>query len=133
MTRESLIQELLDSIGICGCSDQDQAVSFLADLLEAGDMRGNGYYAEADDLLSEMLPDDGCLFRNVFFYWLAAAGLTEHGDYGLDSYTLSHYGYTVLEALRTHGTDEALWLGDDWDDEPATVAELVGEPDRTLN
>jgi hypothetical protein len=108
MTHDELIEFLREGLGICGCSNDDQAVGFVFDLLEAGEMRDAGLNDEANETLADMIPEGDCLERNLPIYWITAAGLTEHG-FSLETYGLSELGDVVLEALRTHGTGEELW------------------------
>lgn len=105
MTREDLLEFLNTSLGICGCSDKDDAVGFLRDLLEAGEMRDNGMNEEANATLNDMMPDGDCLERNLPIYWITAAGLTEHG-YTISEYGLSDLGNLVLESIRQHGASD---------------------------
>jgi len=126
MTRHQLISYLSEVLGLCGCSDNDQSVRFLFDLLEAGEMRGAGMTAESDATIDDILPEGDCLERNLPVYWMTAGGLIEHG-YTLTSYTLSEIGVRVLEALRTYGTGDDLWA----DDAPPVVP--IGEPERVWN
>lgn len=109
MTQDELLDYLHRGLGICGCSDNDQVVRFLVDLLEAGEMRSAGKNDEANALLDEMLPAGDCLERNLPVYWLTAGGLVEHGA-TLDTYTLSEVGEIVLEALREYANDDGLWV-----------------------
>lgn len=108
MTRDELVEFLSEALGICGCSDTDDAVGFLKDLLEAGEMRGLGHEAEANAVLDNMMPGGDCLERNLPIYWINSAGLTEHG-YTLSEYVLSDVGNAVLAAIREHGEQDALW------------------------
>lgn len=128
MTRDLLLEFLSECLGLCGCSDNDGAVRFLFDLLEAGEMRDAGLNEEADETLSDMLPDGDVIQRNLPIYWITAAGLTEHG-YSLDHYGLSELGNQVLEALRTHGTGDELWVSDV---QPERVLQMPPQPDERV-
>lgn len=123
MTHDELLEFLNQGLGICGCSDDDQAVRFLLDLLEVGEMRDDGHDEEATATLEDMLPEGDCIERNLPIYWITAAGLTEHG-YSLETYGLSDLGAVVLEALREHGSGEELWV---------TAAPPPNLADRSLN
>lgn len=112
MTRDELVEFLVEQLGICGCSDADGVVTFLRDLLEAGEMRDEGHEAEADALIDTLLPAGDCLERNLPVYWIMSAGLIEHG-FSLPAFGLSEVGDLVLGALRDHGTGDALWMGQD--------------------
>ncbi len=129
MTRDELIEFLSQGLGLCGCSDADGAVEFVFDLLEAGEMRDAGLTAEADATLDDMLPEGDCIERNLPIYWITAAGLTEHG-FSLETYGLSELGDVVLDALRTHGTGEDLWVS-----AAAGASEMTAAvaADRSLN
>lgn len=109
MTRDELIEILSEGLGICGCSDNDGAVAFLKDLLEAGEMRDQGHEAEAEALLDSLLTEGDCLERNMPIYWMTAGGLIEHG-WSLETYGLSEIGDAVLGALRDYGTGDDLWV-----------------------
>jgi len=108
MNREELIEFLHRGLGICGCSENDDVVEFVRDLLEAGEMRDNGMHEEANATLDDMMPDGDCLERNLPIYWITAAGLTEHG-YTMSEYGLSELGALVLAAIRDHGTGDELY------------------------
>jgi hypothetical protein len=128
LDRTELISFLVHEAGVCGCAPNDSVVPFLLDLLEVADMRMCGLYAESTALLNDMLPDDECWVRSIPLYWIASIGLTEHGDRGLDDYTLTPLGEDVLEALREYGTDDSLW-----DRETPPMVQDSGGPDRSLN
>lgn len=112
MTKDELLEFLSEQLGLCGCSDSDHAVSFLRELLEAGEMRDQGHEAESDAVLDSLLPEGDCLERNLPVYWLTSAGLIEHG-FTLPAYGLSEIGDLVLGALREFGTGDDLWVSDD--------------------
>jgi hypothetical protein len=122
MTHDELLEFLREGLGICGCSEGDQVVEFVFDLLEAGEMRDAGLNEEADATLADMMPEGDCIERNLPIYWITAAGLVNHGG-SLESYGLSDVGEIVLEALRTYGTGEELW----------SVGAPPAAGDRTLN
>lgn len=128
MTKSELIRFLVGSAGICGCSDDDRAVPFLLDLLESGEMRDCGLNEESDETLNSILPEGDILERSLPIYWLAAMGVSTHGD-RLDSFGLSELGDEVLEALRTYGTGDELWDIDEDTDPLEGKTEL----DRSLN
>ena len=130
LTRDQLLEILDLHCGMCGCGSVLEATELLKDLLEVAEMRSNGMYEEADETLADVLSDSSDLGRDITLFWLHSTQLVEHG-YTLDSFTITPLGDDVLEAMRDYESAEALWGGDD--DEPETVTELVGEPDRSLN
>lgn len=129
MTKTELQDLLTNRLGICGCGSAIEATSLVFDVLETAEMRSNGMHEEADETLYDTLSESSELGGDVVLYWLHGARLVDHGD-RLDGFTISPLGEEVLEALRDYGPD-GVWFNDD--DEPSTVAELVGEPDRRLN
>ena len=132
MTRDTLLNALDTHCSLCGCNSTIEATELLRDLLEVAEMRSAGLYEEADETLADVLSDSSELGRDITLFWLHGTKLVEHG-YTLDSFVITPLGEDVLDGLRDYESAEALWLGDDWEDEPETMAELVGEPDRSLN
>lgn len=93
-------------------------------------MNDAGLFAEAAETLDDTLGTNDDIGRDLPLYWLHSTGLAAHFG-ALDDYGLTTLGDAVLEGLREYGA-EGVWTGEN-DDEPETVAELVGEPDRSLN
>jgi hypothetical protein len=130
LDRDELVTFLVNQAGICDCFPSGPSVELMRDLLDVGEMRQLGFHREADECFEDIMRHASELNRSVPIYWLRSIGLIEHNETLLD-YDLTDLGDDVLQALRAYGTGEELWLGDEA--EPETVAELVGEPDRSLN